>query len=71
MLAVVGVLGVIVYRMSIFAVPSFKHIAGSSPDPILFSSVSAALINLLCVTILNQVSLSVWVMEKLLEMSWK
>ncbi|XP_071549190.1 anoctamin-1-like isoform X1 [Panulirus ornatus] len=52
LLAVVDVLGVIIYRMSVFAVP---NLADSSPDLVIFSSVSAALINLICITFFNKV----------------
>lgn len=55
-LAVGAVLAVIVYRMSVFAVPSLNRAATSSSHPAVFSSVTASIINLICITIFNMVS---------------
>ncbi|XP_069181582.1 anoctamin-1 isoform X3 [Procambarus clarkii] len=49
-IAIGAVMGVIIYRMSVFASPLF-----ASQDPFVFSSVTASLINLVCITLINEI----------------
>nr|XP_053652802.1 anoctamin-1-like [Cherax quadricarinatus] len=51
----VGMAGVIFLSLSVSAAPIFRHRTPNSPDPAVFSSITASLINLFCITIFNMV----------------
>lgn len=55
LMALVAVIGVILYRMSVLAALSLRGNDVVTSNAIIFTSATAALINLICIMIFNQV----------------